>query len=90
MIPLVSGGSRMLGDIFDLEASLSDENRHGASLIALRERLSKLAQRASAEEGSAERSQARRVLRAITMGAVGRVDDREYRALLEQYGLRGR
>ena len=80
----------MLGDIFDLEAGLADENRHGASLIALRERLSKLAQKAGANDDSPERSQARRVLRAITVGAAGRAADREYLKLLEQYGLRGR
>jgi len=82
--------ARMLGDIFDLEAGLADENRHGASLIALRERLSKLAQKAGANDDSPERSQARRVLRAITVGAAGRAADREYLKLLEQYGLRGR
>jgi hypothetical protein len=59
-------------------------------LLTLRERLSKLARKASAGDDSPERSQARRVLRSITMGAAGRVRDQEYLKLLEQYGLSGR
>ena len=82
--------ARMLGDIFDLEAELSDERRHDAALMRLRDRLSKWARAANAADQSPERSQARRVLRAITTGAAERVQDRGYRTLLEQYGLRGR
>ena len=80
----------MLGDIFDLEAALSDDSRHDAALMRLRDRLSKWARAANAADESPERSQARRALRAITSGAAERVQDREYRTLLEQYGLRGR
>jgi len=80
----------MLGEIFDLEAGLGDDNRRSLALMTLRERLAKLSQKASAETDSPERSQARRVLRSITMGATGRVQDQEYLKLLEQYGLRGR
>jgi dienelactone hydrolase len=82
--------ARLIGDIFDLETGLGDDARHRAVLSALRDRLSKLAEKAAAADDSPERSQARRVLRAITSGAGERVPDREYRALLEQYGLRGR
>jgi poly(3-hydroxybutyrate) depolymerase len=82
--------ARMLGDIFDLEASLSDESRHDVALIRLRDRLSKWARTAAAVEESPERSQARRVLRAITTGAAERVQDPGYRTLLEQYRLPGR
>ena len=82
--------ARMLGDIFDLEASLSDESRHDVALMRLRDRLSKWAHTASAVEESPERSQARRVLRAITTGAAERVQDPGYRTLLEQYRLPGR
>ena len=82
--------ARMLGDIFDLEAALSDDSRHDAALMRLRDRLSKWARAADAADESPERSQARRALRAITAGAAERVQDREYRILLEQYGLRGR
>jgi dienelactone hydrolase len=81
--------ARMLGDIFDLEAELSDESRHDAALIRLRDRLSKWARTANAAEESPGRSQTRRVLRAITTGAE-RVQDRGYRALLEQYRQPGR
>lgn len=82
--------ARMLGEIFDLEAGLSDESRHGVALMQLNGRLSKLSQVATAGDDSPARSQARRVLRAITAGAAERVQDREYRALIDQYGLRGR
>jgi hypothetical protein len=82
--------ARMLGEIVDLEAGLGDDNRRSLAMMTLRERLSKLSQKASAETDSPERSQARRVLRSITMGATGRVQDQEYLKLLEQYGLRGR
>jgi hypothetical protein len=82
--------ARMLRDIFDLEAGLSDESRRGVALMQLSGRLSKLAGAANAAGDSPARSQARRVLRAITAGAAERVQDREYRALIDQYGLRGR
>jgi dienelactone hydrolase len=82
--------SGMLGEIFDLETGLGDEDRREVAIIQLRNRLSKIAGAANAPSESAERSQARRVLRAITAGADERVQDREYRALLEQYGRRGR
>ena len=81
---------RLLAEIFDLEAGLSDESRHDVALMTLRDRLSKLATKADAANASPERSQARRVLRSITMGAGGRVQDREYLKVLEQYGVRGR
>jgi hypothetical protein len=80
---------RTLGDIFDLEAGLRDDRRV-QSLLQLRNSLEKLARAADATEDSPERSQARRVLRTITAGASERVQDDEYRALLAQYGQRGR
>ena len=82
--------ARMLGDIFELEAGLGDDGGHQAAMVRLRDRLSKLADAANAAEDSPARERARRVLRAITAGASERVQDREYRALLDQYGLRGR
>jgi poly(3-hydroxybutyrate) depolymerase len=82
--------ARTLNEIFTLEASLGDETRHDASLATLRDRLAKLAQKATAPGESLERSQARRMLRAITVGASARVQDREYRTVLEHYGLQGR
>jgi len=82
--------ARVLGDVFDLEAGLNDESRHAASVMRLRDRLSAWARAANAADDSPERSRARRVLRAISSGAADRVRDPEYRALLEQYGPRGR
>ena len=82
--------ARLIGDVFDLEAGLNDESRHAASVMRLRDRLSAWARAANAADDSPERSRARRVLRAITSGAAERVRDPEYRALLEQYGPRGR
>ena len=79
-----------LGDIFQLEASLRDEDRRAIALLQLREQLTKLARAANASEDSHGRTRARRVLRAITTGAAERVQDHEYRALIDQYGLRGR
>ena len=79
-----------LGDIFQLEASLHDEDRRAIALLQLREQLTKLARAANASEDSPGRTRARRVLRAITTGAAERVQDHEYRALIDQYGLRGR
>jgi hypothetical protein len=82
--------ARMLADVFDLEAGLSDESRHDAALMRLRDRLSKWARASDAADESPERSQARRVLRAVTSGGAERVQDRAYRMLLEQYRSRGR
>ena len=56
--------------------------------MTLRDRLSKLSRKAAGEADTPERSQARRVLRSITAGASGRVQDREYLTLLEQYPAR--
>jgi dienelactone hydrolase len=82
--------ARMMSDFVDLEAALADSERRTSSLLALRDRLSKLTKTAAELEASPQRSQARRVLRAVTAGASERVQDPEYRALLEQYRLRGR
>lgn len=82
--------AQTLTDIISLEADLNDASRHDAALMALRDRLSRLSRKATSSDESPGRSQARRVLRAITSGAAGRVQDREYRALIEQYGVRGR
>ena len=84
------GEARMLGEMFQLEAKLGDDNRRAVALMTLRDRLSTLSRTAAAEADTAGRRQARRVLRSITAGAPGRVQDREYLALLEQYRLPGR
>jgi dienelactone hydrolase len=75
---------RVLSDIFDLEAGLRDEHRRAASLIRLRDQLSRYARTASGEVDSPERSQARRVLRVVTSGASERVDNPQYLQLLEE------
>ena len=84
------GEMRMLLEIFELEAGLGDRDRHNDVMMSLRDRLSRLAKKASAAEESPERSQARRVLRSITAGASGRVQDRDYLQLLTEFGMRGR
>jgi pimeloyl-ACP methyl ester carboxylesterase len=81
--------ARMLREFFALEADLHDADRRPQALTRLRGQLSRWASAANAEADSPARSQARRVLRAVT-SATGQVEDAEYRKLLEQYGLRGR
>lgn len=81
---------RMLGEIFELEARLGDDDRRDVALMTLRDRLSKLGRRATGDADTPDRSQARRLLRSITAGASGRVQDRTYLALLEQYRVQGR
>jgi hypothetical protein len=80
---------RTLGDIFELEARLSDDGRNVA-LMNLRDRLSTLARKAAAAAETPERSQARRVLRSVTAGASSRVQDREYLKMLDEYRQPGR
>ena len=81
--------ARMLQEFFELEAGLRDPDQRAQALVGLRARLSRWASAANAEAESPKRSQARRVLRAVTSGA-GQVQDAEYRKLLEQYRLPGR
>jgi hypothetical protein len=81
---------RMLSDIFEMESRLRDEDRHAETLMRLRDELVTLARSAGAADDSPERDRARRVLRSITAGAGERVQDPDYRKLLEQYGQRGR
>jgi hypothetical protein len=76
--------------IFNLEAHLGDDSNHDPTLHLLRERLNRLATRAKSETESPDRSQARRMLRAITAGASSRVQDREYLNLVGQFALPGR
>jgi pimeloyl-ACP methyl ester carboxylesterase len=77
--------ARTIWEFVELEAALADSERRTQSLMTLRDRLSKLAKQAAGPDPSPERTQSRRVLRAVTAGAAGRVQDREYRALLQQY-----
>jgi len=82
--------ARMLLEIFEVEAGLRDPDRRFTSLARLRDRLSRLAKAAAAEEDTPPRNQARRVLRAISAGASERVQDPEYRKLLSELAPRGR
>jgi hypothetical protein len=77
--------ARTLREIFENEAQLADENRHGMAMLTLRDRLTRLSGRASSEADTPDRSQAIRVLRAVVFGARERVDDREYLELLDQF-----
>jgi hypothetical protein len=77
--------ARQLEEVFTLEAGVRDESRHLESLGRLRDWLSRCARQADAAADSPERRRARRVLRAITMGAGDRVQDAEYLKLLQQY-----
>ncbi len=80
----------MLEEIVELEARLADDERREVTMMTLRDRLATLARKSAEEADTPERSQARRVLRSITAGASGRVQNREYLTLLEQYRLPGR
>jgi poly(3-hydroxybutyrate) depolymerase len=82
--------ARLLQEIVELEAGLSDDAGRAAALLRLEDRLKKIAGAANAATDSPERKRARRVLRTITAGAADRVQDREYLALIQQYGSRGR
>jgi hypothetical protein len=77
--------ARQVNDVLTLEAGLRDESRRMESLGRLRDVLSRSARQANAEVDSPDRRRARRMLRTITMGALERVEDAEYRKLLEQY-----
>ena len=77
--------ARQLEEVFTLEAGVRDESRHLESLGRLRDWLARCAKQADAAADSPERRRARRVLRAVTMGAGDRVQDAEYLNLLQQY-----
>ena len=81
--------ARVTAELFTLEAQLRDDSRDTA-LMTLRERLTRLSRRATAEADTPDRQQARRVLRLITAGASERTSDRQYLQLLEQFRLQGR
>ena len=82
--------ARRLQQLFELEAGLGDPERHNESLGRLREELTRYARLAAADAESPERSQARRLLRTISGAAAERVDDADYRALLDRIAPRGR
>jgi dienelactone hydrolase len=77
--------ARLLDEVVGLETTLRDDSRRLEGLAHLRDTLSRCAHDAAAATDSPERRRARRVLRAVTMGAGERVQDAEYLKLLEQY-----
>jgi len=79
---------QLLSEIFALEGGLGDPDRHGEAMMTLRNRLSRLAKTAADDNDSAGRAQARRVLRTITAGASGRVQDPAYLQLLNELAPR--
>jgi hypothetical protein len=82
--------SRLIAELGNLETCITNEARRTDCLRTLRNLLPRLSQKAEAAEDSPDRSQARRVLRALTSGASARIQDREYLTLIEKYGLRTR
>jgi hypothetical protein len=81
---------RTVNEIIELERTLGDSEQRAQSILRLRGELAKLSRAANTAEDTPARSRARRLLRMIAAGASERVDDRDYRAMLDQYRLPGR
>lgn len=79
--------AQLLQDLGRYEAALRVEEMRTVSLQDLRRILSDLHKRATAPEDSPERARARRVLRAVNVGASERTLDPELVKLLQQYRL---
>jgi hypothetical protein len=77
--------ARMLREIVEFESRLAYEERHAEAMTLLRDRLSRLSKTGSGELDTPERSQARRVLRAVIFGAPSRTEDQQYLMLVEQF-----
>lgn len=82
-----SAETRQLMEIVMLEAGLGTDETRTRSLLELRRVLTDLHRRATAVAESPERRSARRVLLAITSGAVERVSDAEYLAIVREFRL---
>lgn len=81
--------ARMLNEALDVEVRLRNPDTRGASLARLGAMLAGWSAAAQAPTASPERSRARRLLGGLSTGAGGRVDDDEYRALLQGHRWRG-
>ena len=79
----------LMNELIELEAGIPDENTRAQSLMRIRDVLSRAYTTATAADDSPERQQARRVIRAITAGSIERVQDPEYRKLLDSFRLPG-
>ena len=77
--------TRLLSEALDTEARLQKPDTRATSLVRLNAMLAEWARAANAAAPSAERSRARRLLGQLASGAGRRIDDDEYRALLQQY-----
>ena len=77
--------SRMLMELASLETTLADGERRAQALMTIRDRVTKLSEKAQSADESPERSRARRVLRAISSGVSARTQDREYLELMQKY-----
>jgi hypothetical protein len=75
----------LLAELGGLDGGIGDPARRAESLPQMRDRLADLSRRAEAPNDSADRRLARRVLRGWLMGSAGRVEDPEYRKLLDKY-----
>lgn len=84
-----SAEARLMNDLIELEAGLHDETMRTENLLRLHETLSRVFKRATAATDTPDRQQARRVLRAVTAGSAERVQDAEYRKMLESFRLPG-
>ena len=64
--------ARLLNELIELEQSLASDERHTLSLLRLRSMLTDMYTAANKADDTPERQQARRVLRAIQSGEIGR------------------
>lgn len=78
---------RTLDRMRSLEAGLADVNRRRDALGDLEGILSRLSRTANGPSDTAERQQARRLLRVITMAPSERTSDRDYLQMLNKYRL---
>lgn len=76
---------RRLEEILALEARLANPEGRVLALSALRDRLERLSRQALDPADTAERRQARRLLRYLGAGARARIRDEDYLALLERH-----
>ena len=79
---------RTIGDVFNLEARISDADGRFDAMARLKSRFAQLRRTADAAADSPERSRARRLLGAVAAGVRQRVRDSEYLKLVEEYARR--
>lgn len=76
---------RLLEELLEAEGRLGDVESRSMALNDLRDRWKRMAQQSDGAEDSAERRIARRLLRGFGAAATERVQDPEYRKIVEQY-----